>query len=279
MPDLQTNLRLNDAQFREGLRAAEGALGKFDNRLKAMSRTSEMVGKALKLGGAAELVNQVVSSFDRAIDAQQRLIDGAASFRDRWDDARGSIYQAAGMLPFIGKSIQDIAFHLQDGTEAVTRMAGDQGLSRLRRETTLHLRLLEAATKEEKRRIQIEDQRLKRMEEMNRLAAMTKQDTRDIAAAINKAAAIEKKGESQFKILQAGQITGSEEQLTQFFGGTSNGRPASQVTSPGSPGLPQPGPTTPPAAVKAQEDTARNTKETASLLSRLVNRPPTATFS
>lgn len=269
MSDLQTNLRLNDSQFREGLRAADGALGRFDNRLKSMGRTSEAIGKALKLGGLASIVTSVVSGFDQMIDRQSRLIDGSASFRDKWEESQGSLYDIAGMIPFIGESIQRVSFHLQDGTAAIAKMAGNEGLARIRKEQDAQLKQLNARTKQEKELLRIEDEHIKRIEAIGREAAKSGAQAKDMYEREKQILEAQKKSADQFRIIQAGSVAGTFQQFSQNFGATGGTGRAAPVTAPGPSSLPQPGPTSPPAAIKAQEDTAKTAKDIWHILSRL----------
>lgn len=266
MPDLETNLRLNDSQFKQGLARADAALGRFDNRLKSLGKSSNMVANALRFGGASIIASSIIDGFDRMIERQSRIIDGTESIRDKWEETQGTLYTAAGLIPIIGSDLQKVAFHLQGGTEAVTKMAGEQGLARIRREQDTMLRQLNAKSKGERELLRLEDEHIKRMEAIGKEAAKAQANSKAYLDAEQKILDLQKKGALQTRQLQAGQAIGSEDQFPQFFGNGSPVRsPAPQVTAPGG-GLPLPGPTTPPAAVKSTDDIAKNTKSAADSL-------------
>lgn len=279
MPDLETNLRLNDSQFKQGLARADAALGRFDNRLKSLGKSSNMVANALRFGGASIIAAGIIDGFDRMIERQSRIIEGTESIRDKWEETQGILYTAAGIIPIIGSDLQKVAFHLQGGTEAVTKIAGEQGLARIRREQEGLFRQLKAKDKLDREQIRLQDEHLKRVEAIGREAAKAGVAAKDMLDREKEIFKQQQKGALQTRQLQAGQAVGSPQQFRQFFGnGAPINAPAPQVTAPGG-GLPLPGPTTPPAAIKAQEDTARNTRETANLLSRLVNRQPSSAYA
>lgn len=273
MPDLYTNLVLNDTQFKQGLARVDQGLAGLEARVKSISRASEFAQKVLKFGGVAEIFNQLVRAATEFSERQARLADGAETFRDRWEESKGIVNDIIAAIPFVGKSINDFRFVLDGGQMQQVRDAGMESLRKMSAEMRLQKRLIDAQSEPQRRLIKLEDDRLRKAEQINAAAAKAGVSSRKQIEELNALFNAQKKAIGGGLVLQGGLLTGSGDQLPQFFGldWKTYQQKAKPFTTPGTP-LPKPGPTTAPQQLKAAEDTARNTKETAQLLSVIARK-------
>jgi hypothetical protein len=105
MPDLHTNLILNDKQFSDGLRRAESGLGRFASQVKGFSGGLK---SALGLAGIGTTIGAVVDAFSKMKDAQTRVNAGVGSFEDKWTTSRGAVSNILAELPLIGQMLDRI---------------------------------------------------------------------------------------------------------------------------------------------------------------------------
>lgn len=273
MPDLYTNLVLNDTQFKRGLARVDQGLSGLEARMKSIGKASEFAGKVFKFAGTLEIIRQVTSAIDEMVDRQIRIADGAASFRDRWLEANGFIAKSVELIPFAGKLINDYFYTLGGNQVAEMQEKGITSLRSISAEMRLQKRLIDAQSEPQRRLIKLEDDRLRKAEQINAAAAKAGVSSRKQIEELNALFNAQKKSIGGGLVLQGGLLTGSGDQLPQFFGldWKTYQRQAKPFTAPGTP-LPKPGPTTAPQQIKAAEDTARNTKETAQLLSVIARK-------
>lgn len=152
--ELHTNLILNDTRFTQGLERADRGVNGFLGR---MGKSVGDMNKIMKLAGLVQIGQNVVNKFDEMHAAQVRMATGAETFRDKWAQNQGLLYEIGGYVPILGDLFQKIWYAADGGPMQEAADTARNGLRQLNDEMRYQIKLLEATTEEEKQLIQIRE--------------------------------------------------------------------------------------------------------------------------
>jgi hypothetical protein len=177
MPDLHTNLVLNDKQFADGLRRAEGGLGAFTSRVKGFSQT---MNTAFKLAGAATVIGSVVNGVLKYAEAQDRVNRGVATFEEKWTQSSGAIASIVTELPVIGSWIDRIDRRLGDFDKLKLEFEGQKEASVFTKAIERQYELATAGNDEQKQLISLKHTEQDVLEQIRQTAQKTNDSYDDI---------------------------------------------------------------------------------------------------
>jgi len=104
MPDLYTNLILNDSRFKSGLQDAERRAESFGRSINEMNQRFAMLGKVARGAGALALVNTALDLSVKIMERFSREVDSSASAWERFDASLSPVLGTLDEMIFRGNA-------------------------------------------------------------------------------------------------------------------------------------------------------------------------------
>lgn len=125
MPDLYTNLILNDSRFKAGLADAESRAGKFSDTVRQLNGRFETLGKVARGAGAFALIRTGLELANGIMGRMNASVDEGAS---AWDRYRASVDPVLGALDdfAFGGAVEKLAFGLAGGADLERMVKANQ---------------------------------------------------------------------------------------------------------------------------------------------------------
>lgn len=168
--DLHTNLILNDSRFQQGLQDASSSAGRFFTRMSEGMQTVNQAAQGYRKMVA--VAQDITNAWSRALEIQQRLNQGVASYREQWEAAHGWMAQVA-QASATGRLGLDIAFNAQNGQLIESEMAIRKEILQRSAAREQELAVMRQSTDDAKEMIRLEqvhNAEIRRLQKLDRVS-------------------------------------------------------------------------------------------------------------
>lgn len=171
MPDLYTNLVLNDSRFKKGIQDAEARSRSFENAVNGVSKAARSFNNVMKLGGWVGVIMQGTAAWESFAQAQVRVAQGQESFYDRWIQSKSAIVQAADNLGIFHDTLVKVLYLWDNGPMGEMQENAARAINERVIQTKRELEGLRAKSAAEKQLIDLKWQEVTATMELSRLSA------------------------------------------------------------------------------------------------------------